>query len=166
MEEEAFKIYLDRLRGGVTEKIHEVAEPLILEVSEPDLQFNQPITIDGEAYLAESNLILHLHVSTVAVIPCAVCNAPVSVAITVDSLYHMEAIENCRGGVFYFKDIVREAILLETPSFAECNQGHCPQRQEIAKYLKNECPDSSDASHTGEYHPFADIDLDKFKPKN
>ncbi len=44
---------------------------------------------------------------------------------------------------------------MDTPQFAECNQGKCPMRTEVARYLKEPNENQSDE---GGYHPFADID--------
>ena len=55
---------------------------------------------------------------------------------------------------------LREAVLLETPTFAEC-EGDCPRRKEIAKYLKKPEKTGPDGKDDEGYHPFADIKWDE-----
>ena len=113
------------------------------------------MTVKGEAYLAEQSLILHLNIETFCKIPCSICNSPVRVPVQLKNFYHTVPLEEIRGGIYNFKELIREAILIETPHFAECNDGLCPRRQEIQKYLKDE---SKDTSAEEGYHPFADLE--------
>lgn len=157
--DEYFKIFFEQLRDGNTEKIDITCDPAFLEVKDEALSFKQPVKIQGEAYLADDTLILHLNISTSAAIPCSICNAPVESPIELKGFYHTEPIEEIKHGYFNFQEVVREAILLEVPPFAECHAGNCPDRKGISKYLKKPI----NAKNEG-HQPFADINLDQFKP--
>ncbi|MBA3237084.1 MAG: hypothetical protein H0T62_01885 [Parachlamydiaceae bacterium] len=157
--DETFKIYFEQLKGGKIEKIDATFTPEFLSVEEESLHFKDPVQLKGEAYLADDALILHLDAETVAVIPCSICNEPVKVPVEIHSFYHAEDIEGLKNGYFNFKEILREALLLEVPAFAECSKGNCPKRKEIVKFLKN--PTSTEENGN---RPFADINLDQFKP--
>jgi|688.fasta_scaffold03504_9 uncharacterized metal-binding protein YceD (DUF177 family) len=163
--DDAFKIYIEQLRDGHTEKLEETFDSGFLEVTEKDLSFQDPILLKGDAYLAEDMLILNLNVETQAILPCSICNTPVKIALRIGGFYHAEPIEQIKGGIFNFKEVLREMILLDAPHFAEC-EGRCPRRQEIAKYLKE--PQKENTAHPQEdegYHPFADFDWDANKKK-
>lgn len=158
--DDRFKIYIEQLRDGHIEAISESFSPDFLEVQEKDLRFPNPIEVKGEAYLAEDNLVLHLTIATTAIIPCSICNEPVSVKIDIDGLYYAIPVEEIRAGIFNFREILRESVILEAPALSECNDGHCPQRKEIEKYLKKDRV-PSDLDLDEGYQPFADIDFDK-----
>ena len=57
---EPFKIYIDRLKGGVNEKFDATLDPSFLEVEEPELYFPAPVRLQGEAYLTDDHLVIHL----------------------------------------------------------------------------------------------------------
>lgn len=162
--DDAFKIYIEQLRDGHIEKLDEVFRPDFLGVNEKELSFEDDISLKGEAYLAEDMLILNFNVKTKAILPCLICNAPVKVKVLIDQFYHAEPLEQIKGAVFNFKEILRETILLEIPRFAEC-EGRCPRRTEIAKYLKEPQEETAGSEEDEGYHPFADFDWDKTKKK-
>lgn len=151
-DDSRFKIFIEQLRDGQTNEIQEILSPEFLGVHEEDLKFQKPVMIKGEAYLAGESLIIHLDVTATGIIPCLACNEPVEVEINLDNFYHMQPLNEIKGAVYIFKEILREAILLEFPAFAECNQGNCRKRAEIQKYLKN----SEETTEEG-YHPFANL---------
>jgi uncharacterized metal-binding protein YceD (DUF177 family) len=153
---EAFSIYADRLRDGQIETIDEAFSPEFLDVSDKDLTFTDVVKIEGETYLADSALVLHFSIKAHGLIPCLICNEPVKVNVQIPDFYHLEPLNEIKSGVFSFKDIVRDAILLETPAFAECNNGNCRKRSEVQKYMrKSEASDSQSSEES--YHPFADL---------
>lgn len=152
VKDERFRIHIERLRDGQETQISEKLSPEFLEVSEEALSFYKPISVQGKAYVAGDSLILNLEVLATAVIPCAICNKPVEIEVSVDNFYHAEPLEEIKGGTFDFRDVIREAILVDIPHFAECNDGKCPARKEIKKYLKE--PEQADEEG---YHPFADL---------
>lgn len=150
MKDDEFKIFVEQLRDGHTEQIDRQYSPAFIDVHEKDLKFESPVSIKGDIYLAGDGLILHFAIYTVAVIPCLVCNESVNVDIELGDFYHMEPLAEIKSGVFNFKDAVREAILLQTPPFAEC-KGSCPKREQLKKYL-------AEAKKKEEgYRPFADL---------
>lgn len=153
--DDRFKIFIEQLTDGRIEKIRETFEPQFLDISEEDLVFNQPVKVQGEAYIAERELVLHWNVQTKALIVCSICNDLVEVPIDIENFYFSEPIADITSGLYNFKELLRETILLEVPSFVECNQGNCPKRREFSKFLKKP---SNTASEEEGYHPFADLD--------
>lgn len=156
-----FKIYIDQLRDGRTEKIDEVFDPAFMDLQEEDLKFSDPIHVNGEAYLTNDSLVLCLKVKTFATILCAICNNPVKVELKINNLYHVVLFEDIKTGIYNYKELLRESILLETPMYVECGLGKntCPHREEIKKFLKTEEIKNSNADQEEEgYHPFANLD--------
>lgn len=147
------KVYIDRLRDGHIELIDETISSDILDVQEKDLSFSGQITISGRVYLTDDHLILQANLSSQAVVPCAICNQPVSVPIRVENFYFAKPIEELPA-VFDYSDEIREAILLHAPAFAECSNGNCPERKVVNKFLKqsDQSPDET------VNFPFADLD--------
>lgn len=154
--QDPFKIYVDRLREGTTYSINEEVPPDFMDIHEKELEFFKPIKVKGEAYLADQDLVIALEAKATAVIPCRICGTPVETPISLPRFHHYIPIKEVKGAIFLFDEILREAILLDTPQFAECNDGKCPQRTEVARYLKKTNENNSDEEG---YHPFADIDL-------
>lgn len=151
--DDVFKIYVEQLRDGNERQIHESLSPDFLDIQDADLEFQKPIDLKGVAYLAEDELVLHWSALTEALVSCSICNEKVAVNIEVVDFYHAEPLSDIKSGIFNFKNLLRETILLEVPAFVEHN-GNCPKRKEIQKYLKEPTPDQSDEG----YHPFADLD--------
>ena len=142
--EETFKIYVHRLKEGHTETLVETLSPEFMGVSEAELAFKVPVIVEGEASASDGALVLRLHLETEATMPCSICNNDVQVKISILNLCHTEEIAQIKGGVFDYQDVVREAILLELPFIAECNQGDCPERATMAKYIsKNQDQENS-----------------------
>lgn len=149
---DSFNIYVDRLYDGHIEEINEKISPELLDVKERDLSFNDTLFFKGETYIAEDDLILHLSISTYATMPCSICNEPVKVEIKELDFYQAEPLKEIKTGIYSFKELMREMILLEVPPFAECDNGNCSRRNEIKKYLKEEGKDDT------LYRPFADLE--------
>ena len=78
-----------------------------------------------------------------------------SVPICIQNFYYSEPLSSIKTGIYCFKDLLRETILLEVPAFAECSKGGCSKREEYHKYIK-EFSDHSSAEEG--YRPFADLD--------
>lgn len=150
---EPFKIWIDRLTDGKSEKICAQVNPNFLEIEEKELQFSAPVQIEGKAYLADQELIIHLAASGVALMPCSICNEMTSICIRIENFYHAESLESIKGAVFDFSIPLREALLLELPNYVECNGGHCPQRNLITPYLKSEKKSTPDV-----HFPFAKLE--------
>ncbi len=104
-----------------------------------------------------------MDINTVAILPCAICNGPADVAIAIKGFYYAVPLNEIKGAIYDFREILRESVLLEVPILAECHQGKCPQRKSVEKYLKKESTTGSKEDDEG-YKPFADIDFD-FKDK-
>lgn len=153
--DEGLRIYVDRLRTQGVEQIHETVPPGFMDVQEKELRFADLVMISGEAYLAQDELVLKLLAKTRARMPCAICNQEVPVDIQAQ-IMHMEPALGLKRGVYDMSPLVREALLLEVPLVAECNEGHCPGRKEIEQYLRTK---KKVDQGTGEgYRPFADLD--------
>lgn len=153
--EDAFKIYVEQLRKGQVEKLEESFSPDFVDVQEKELAFPEPIHLKGKAYLVDEELVLHIDVAFVVQLPCVICNQPVRQAIAIKGHYHHVPLEEVRGGIYNFREDLRELILLEVPHFLECEEGNCPERKVIAKYLKE--PSSSSEEEDEGYQPFRDL---------
>lgn len=149
-----FNILIDRLKGGQTLKIEEKADPAFLGPDEPELLFKTPVTVKGEAYLTDDHLILHVTAATKVEMPCAVCNAMISVDLKVTDYYHTEPVEEIRSAVYDFSEVLREALLIELPRTVECSGGKCPDRAKIEPFLRPQ-----DRTN----FPFADINKEDLK---
>ena len=135
--EDRFCINVDPLRDGSHEEIEESFSPKLLDIHEADLAFDAPLEIKGEAFIAGSALIVRFSGTAIALMPCAICNENAPITLKVDNFSHSLEISKIKRGVFNFKNILREAFLLELPSRVECQEGNCPERKNIEQYLKN-----------------------------
>ena len=147
---ELFCIYIDRLKGDVPQKINLTLSPDFFEVNEQGLLLDAPVKVVGEAYLTDEDLVLHLTASTIAQMPCAICNKMVPLTLAVKNFYHAEPLKEIRHAVFDLRALLREALLVELPNFVEC-QGKCLERVTITPYLRKEEKDSES------YFPFSDL---------
>ncbi len=153
---ESLKIYIDRLKDNQTQKIHDTFSPEFLEIEEEDLVFDDPVQLNGEVYIANEHLILHLNIETYAYLPCSICNEAVHTPVVIKNLYLTRPLSEINGAIFDLGDEIRESILLQTPLFIECNQGHCPERENIKKFLS---PGQNISQKKDNVHfPFADLD--------
>lgn len=144
------KIYIDRLRDDEIEEIAEEVEPSHFSMDDKDLKFVDMVTIIGRAYMVKSHLILDLKIKAKAEMPCSTCNGKAVMNLQIDDFSHTEDLENIKSAIYDFSDDVRSAILIRIPQFCECQDGECPQRKEVNKYLKS----SSDETYT----PFAGLE--------
>ncbi len=154
--DDAFKIFVEQLRDGRESKIQEILDPEFMDIHDPELIFKKPVELEGAAYIAEHELLIHWDIKTEALIPCSICNEPVAVPIQVKNFYYSEPLAEIKSGVYNFKNLLRETILLEVPTFTECSEGMCPKRQEYSKYLKESSNQAVDEDEG--YHPFSDLD--------
>lgn len=152
--DEGFKVFLEQLRDGKTKKISEVFAPEFLGIQDPELILDSKVFVNGEAYIAEEEVLVHLQVKTKAKLPCAICNEWVEKEIHLEDLYLAEPLTNIRGGIYNFKQALREEILLEIPLFVECHQGNCPERKEYERFFKTGQTNEEDE---GGYKPFSDL---------
>ena len=158
---EEFKIYVDRLKGGQNEEIDETVLPEALEIEdEKEVAFPASIHVFGEAYLAEDHLVLHLNISTKAMLPCAICNEKFTVPIELSNVYLSTPLSEIPGAAFDYASEAREAIFLQLPVYFECHEGSCPERKQLNNYLKqpSSAPKPSSGSEKeGANFPFADL---------
>lgn len=159
--EDAFIIYINPLKKGKVEAIDQQFSPEFLDVREEALEFNFDVAVKGEAYVADQDLILHLDIKTKATIPCSICNEPVNEDVEIKGFYYVEPLANIKSGVFDMSEPIREAVLLETPPFVECNQRKCPQRKKLEKYLSHPREERENGEEISEYHPFKDLTLEE-----
>lgn len=157
---EDFRIYIDRLKSGKTEKLDGSFSPDFLEVKDQELSFSESVELTGETYLTDGTLVLHFGVKTATLQPCAICNKSCSCSLKIMGHYHAEDVSEVKSGIFDFRNVLRDAILLEVPSVVECHDGKCPDRESIVKYFaKDEESQKKNESHEG-YHPFSDLKID------
>lgn len=154
-EVDYFRIYVDQLRDGKVEKIDRLFPAEVMEMEESELRFNKEIHVKGEAYQSEDSLILHLTIDAIGIIPCSICNEPVEAPISVKGLYHVVSIDEIKGHIYDMREVVRENVLLNTPSFTECNGGKCSERASLGKYLKSQ--DSLNQEPEEGQQPFKDL---------
>jgi uncharacterized metal-binding protein YceD (DUF177 family) len=152
--DDEFKIFVEQLREGHEEDIQETLTPDFLDIHDKELIFEKPIELTGKTYLAQNELVLHWDIHTFAKIPCAICNDMVEIPIDITNFYASESLDEIKTGIYNFKNLLRETILLEVPPFAECQGGQCPKRKEFDKYLKQ----TTDQEEEEGYQPFADLD--------
>lgn len=155
--DDTLRIYVDRLKDGHKLKISEQIGPSLIGVCEGDLTFKDSLALEGEVYLVENELVLHLDVSTRCFLPCSVCNEAVMREIKIVGAYQPIEIAEIKGAIFDMSDLIREMVLLEVPGFVEC-QGACPKRKEVEKFLKKEGDSKVQAPN-----PFSGLSLDEFK---
>lgn len=130
--EDNFKIYVDRLREGREEIVNFTATEGFIGVPE---EFGAPVKVSGVAYLAHEHLILRLNIVTECKAMCAICNELTPVAVLIKDFYQTVELAKIPHFVFNFEDLVRDAILLQTPHTVECSGGHCPQREQLEMYF-------------------------------
>ncbi len=153
---DAFILYIDRLKGGAVQKLGIILSPEFFDIHESDLVFQDPVEVSGEAYLAEEELVIHLSASTVARMPCSICNQMLPCSLAIKNFYHTEQLSSIKTGLFDLREPLREALLTELPKTIEC-PGGCKERETIAPFLKKhpEAPNTPDALDT--YFPFSDL---------
>ncbi len=132
------KIYIERLRDGKREEFKTDLAPQFMGVEEDELAFNTPVHIEGNAYVADGNLIVHVDVVATATMPCRICNDSTDVEIKPATMYHVQSVDEITSGVLDLAPIIREQVLVDTPFYAECGQGNCPAREELGRYLVSE----------------------------
>ncbi len=129
------KIYIDRLQNGHVEKIDSLINIKDLDIEEEkELLFSSPVQITGKTYIAEEDIIVNLNIKFTVKLPCKICNELSEIPVEIDNFYHAEELTSV-ALCFSYKDMLREAILLEIPSFVECNNASCPERLNLAKYF-------------------------------
>jgi len=157
---EGLKIYIDRLKNEHVEKFEETVSPDFLEIDEKDLTFPENLKVKGEAYLADDHLVAHFSIFTSATLPCSICNMPVHIPLAIENAYSTIPLEEIRSAIFDLSNEIRETTLLQIPLFAECNNGKCPERDNIKKFLHNESNSQQPGQSSVVHFPFAELDKD------
>ncbi len=151
-----FKIYIDRLIDDQELTIEESIPSDFIDINEKEIKFVGEASLHGKAYLAGTYLILQLRIKTHVLIPCSICNRPVHTKILLTNFYHTESRDKIRNDTYDCTPKLREAILLELPSFTECDGHNCPNRNELDKYLAKDTIGRTIEQST--QHPFANLD--------
>lgn len=151
--QEPFQIFIDRLKNNHVEKIQGPFDPAFFEIDEPDLKFSFPVEIEGEVYLTNEDLVIHLKGKTKVTMPCSICNEPVAVDLTMENYYDTVPLSEIPSAVYNFKGQVREAFLIELPKYVECKGGRCPERSGIIPFMRTKDPVKQEDT----YFPFSDL---------
>ena len=129
------EIYIDRLKNNKEEPIYKNIHGDLLEINEQELKLVDEIKIKGKAYIASDFLIINFFtVQGRILMPCSICNELKSIDIKINNFYHSEPLDKIKNNKFNFKDVLKEAIFLEIPSFLECNN-NCEKRKDLNKYI-------------------------------
>lgn len=147
-------VLVEHLKDGKSTPIDEVFEPTTLELADDELSFESPIHVQGSGYLAEDLVVIQLDIEGSCYLPCAVCNKPVKIPFVLENTYITKPLSECSGGKVCFLQDLREAILLEIPSFTECEGGQCPERSHMAPYLKQPSLKTPRQEEKDLYYPF------------
>ncbi len=153
---DSLTIYIDRLKDGKVETLSTSTNPDFIDVHEDDLQFVDPIVVEGSFYLADDHLIGNLHLKTYALLPCAICAEMFKVPVIVDSVSITEPIADIPSGLYKPHTAIREALLLELPPFFECCDSNCPERSIFADLIKTK-KTNSPPQEQASYLPFKDL---------
>lgn len=137
MIDQNFIINTDRLRKSkdLKHKVDCIVPSGFLESEEEDISFGDTVSIKGEIYIVDDQLILHFNVGAVAMSACNICTGEAKTPIEINDFYHLEDLTQIKGPYFDFSTVLRDEIFLEVPQFTECNGGTCPDRELIKPYL-------------------------------
>jgi len=160
MEVDSFTVYIDRLADGSVESLDLALPADFLEVNDGDLSYQSPIQLKGQVYVAETDLVMCFDIKALANMRCTLCNEPVTVPIDLKKIYFAESLETMKSGLFSFKELVRETILIETPRFVKCGGKDCKQKNQFTKYLRTE-EDIAKENEGKDYRPFADLNFEE-----
>lgn len=149
-------VYIDRLKSGQIEKISETISSNFLEIDEEDLVFDKTLKIEAKAYLANDHLIIEFSVDATAFIPCSICNMMTKNVLNLENLCFSIELSKTKSAIFDFTDELRSTILNAVPSFTECNQGNCPSRSILKKYLTKSSVKDGNNTKKDVYFPFGE----------
>ncbi|MCH9634471.1 MAG: hypothetical protein S4CHLAM7_12230 [Chlamydiae bacterium] len=130
-----FLINLDQLRKRGNQNLEMSVSTDFLSVEEGEFHFAPQLTIQGEAYIVDERLILHLDISVPVAIFCKICREETTQNLSINNLYHVVEINEIKSTIFDFSSVLQDEIFLEVPRFAECRDGNCPERETLKKYL-------------------------------
>lgn len=144
---DALTIYIDRLREGVEAPLEAVVSVNAIDLGDADTTLIQDVHVHGVAYVADQHLIVRLSLETAFEKPCKICNEKVPLHLKASDMYWMRELGEISGAIVDGNTIVREFLIAEMPSFVECNNGNCLQREEVEKF----------SHHRLNYRPFEDL---------
>ncbi|NBO24509.1 MAG: hypothetical protein EBU93_04680 [Chlamydiae bacterium] len=153
---EELVIYIDRLESGKIEEVDCSISPQFMDVQEEGLSFEELIHVKGNFYSTPDHLIGQLSIETSFNMPCTICDERFSIPVIIENHYITEPLENIPSRLYYPHEGIREALLLETPSFCECHDGNCPNRESFATLIKQKR--ANEQEKTKSYLPFKDLE--------
>ncbi len=127
------KISLSLFTEGNEVDIHAIFSSDFLDIHEKELKFLEIISIQGKARRACDHILLEINAQCTALLPCSICNEWTSCPIVLNNVQLSKEVAEIKDNTFDATEMVREAILLEVPQFAEC-QGSCPERKNMECY--------------------------------
>lgn len=151
MKEDDLVIYIDRLKGGKEEEIQLSILPTFLEIEEKELVFPSPISVQGKAYLAGSELVIEVTLDLMLKLPCPICNEMCKHPLLLKNVRGCFSLDEIKKSVFHLPPFLREEILVQVPPFLECQKGRCPERQQVKEYLRQKKEKSNN------HLPFKDL---------
>ena len=131
------KIYVDSLKHQDNISIDEELYSSFLNIIEKDLKIIYPVHVKGKAYLSSDYLIVNFSAKTYFEMPCRICSKNLLSPLETKNSYKAIDYNKIKNRVYDFSNDLREALLLKLPHFVECENGACPERKNIKKYLKN-----------------------------
>ncbi len=149
--ETPLKIFTKQFRDGKRQTLDYVLPADFLDIREEGISFHSPLHLKGGVYATDDHLILQLSAETEVEMPCSVCNEKTFVPLKTEEIFHTIPFDEMESTTFDFTDLVREEIIILIPQFVECNQGKCPSRTDISKFIKAKAATSHD------HFPFADL---------
>lgn len=129
-------IYIDALKHQENVFFQEKLSPDFLDISEKELIFDQQVDLFAKAYLSNDYLIICFSAKTIFQMPCRICSKNISLPLSIENEYKTIILENIKGGIYDFKEDLREELLIKLPFFVECNLGNCKERTSLEKYIK------------------------------
>lgn len=150
---EIYKISINSLQSGKTDRFEGKLDPSFLGIQEPELQFIDPVLVRGKAYIVDDFLMIHLSAKTFATMPCASCNQMKKMEILLENFRINESLDSFSGD-YDFREALKEALLLELPQYLECEEGSCPEKKNLKPFIKKRSKDENKASI---HYPFSQL---------
>ena len=147
-------IYVERLRDGRVLQIDEKIDPKILDITDSDVCFSEPITITGKVYIVEDFLLVQLTICANMQLTCSVCNDLFCYPITISGTTIEMALDEITDAVFDLFPVVRESVLLEIPFYPQCVGASCKNRHTLDCYFTHESFSKEKNTH---FKPFENL---------
>jgi len=135
--------------------IEKMLNPTFLQLSEKDdLTATKPIYLKGMIYPVDQWICIQAEIHATLQLPCATCNEPVSIDISLPKWTHQEERDSINHTCWDLSQPLREAILVEVPFLAYCGNRTCHNRKEIEKFLHK-------TSQQNGHQPFANLQISR-----